>query len=275
MKLISKKLRLIVLLSALSILSVLVVKQYLPQNSGPSALAKRAQQYGSYVNTNGEVPGHPEKAEENLKLLCKIYSTYLQNHREEYLARANKHFEPLILAVTKDLSTHRDEYREFQGISFAEQMSNPDTEYSDGYAGRKVLNAFVYAENPFRPDGKPVGGPKPPGTRDVLAQTSIYFHLNGISSKDGHIPTTVNPVGFYLVLWDDCSVERIPYYDTRMAPSSIEKGSFHVCFRGQAGTPPGTMTFDAYNAKFMRAKKPLRGQPGIVGMTLSGEVVKE
>ncbi len=275
MKLESTKLRLIVLVAALAILGLLVIRQYLPERSRPSAVVQKGQQYGSYVNTEGEVPGHPERAEENLRLLCRIYSVYLRNHREEYLLKAAKNWEPLIVSVTKDMNTHRDEYREFQGLSLEEQMSNPDTEYSDGYAGKRVSNAFVYAENPTRPDGKPVGGPKPPGTRDVLAQTSIYFHLNGISSEDRHVRTTFNPVGFYLVLWDDCSVERIPYYETLVAPGPTEKGSFRVCFRGQAGTPPGTMTFDEHNAKFMHAKKPLRGKPGIVGMTLSGEVVKK
>ena len=273
MKIENQKVRLALLTTAVLALVLLVIRQYRPDKTQMSITPVSAPHSGSWVDTHGAVPGNPEKAEEQLKLLCRIYNTYLSNHREEYLAKAKKGFEPLGLSVIRDMSQHREEYREFQGINFMEAMKNPDVEYSDlPPALRSSENKFIYGENSYRPDGSPIGSSKLPGTRDVLAQTNIYFHENSNAGTEW-TKTTINPVGFYLVLWDDCTVERIPYYDTLIATGTHEKGTFHTCFRGQAGVPADALSYDEQNAKYLHSKKPIRGKTGIVGLNLNGDEI--
>lgn len=101
-----------------------------------------------------------------------------------------------------------------------------------------VIRIFMHGK---RPDGTRVGSPKRPGTRDVLADTN-FFVENRKSAKGWRT------VGYYLVLWDDGTLARIPVdkmlrvplYDPIGVPLSKEAASrtpLQLAFPGQAGLP--------------------------------------
>lgn len=93
-----------------------------------------------------------------------------------------------------------------------------------------------------RPNGDPVGGPKPAGTRDPIASTDIHFHRNLRHFKGDR--TTIKPTGYHMVLWDDGSISRIKYDDIlyyRTGP-----GEHKTAFPGQAGIPPDAISFDEF-----------------------------
>lgn len=89
-----------------------------------------------------------------------------------------------------------------------------------------------------RPGGTPVGTAKRAGTRDVLAYTNLYVR------NQSHGPT-----GFYLVLWDDGTVSRVPASQALAVPAydvigpagatevAARQGEKQVAFPGQAGLP--------------------------------------
>ena len=98
----------------------------------------------------------------------------------------------------------------------------------------------VYLLHNKRPDGALTGTAKQTGTRDVFADTDLYVrnHPQGVS-------------GFYLVLWDDGTVGRIPAGEILTVPTydvigptgateqARHQGEKQVTFPGQAGLPRG------------------------------------
>ena len=97
---------------------------------------------------------------------------------------------------------------------------------------------MVYFLHDKRPDGTPVGTAKPAGTRDVFAYTGLYV------SNHPHGAT-----GYYLVLWDDGTVDKIPASSILTVPSydvigppgaaqqAARQGLKQIAFPGQAGLP--------------------------------------
>jgi hypothetical protein len=89
------------------------------------------------------------------------------------------------------------------------------------------------------------------GSREVLAYTSLYYHeqirrFNGV--KD-----TIDPVGFYIVVWNDGTVEKMPY-DQVLYVKDPQTGRMYKGFTGQAGTA-NAETFDQHYAGVMREAK--------------------
>ena len=91
-----------------------------------------------------------------------------------------------------------------------------------------------------RPDGMLIGTAKRVGTRDVFANTDLFVR----NRPQG-------PTGFYLVLWGDGTVGKVPAskmltvraYDVIGPPGATERarreGEKQMAFPGQAGLPRG------------------------------------
>ncbi len=74
----------------------------------------------------------------------------------------------------------------------------------------------------------------------------------------------MNPVGFYVVLWDDGSVEKIPYYQRLYVPKP--NSEWVMAFPGQAGLPKNTLTYDQFYTQVIRFKESPRGSVGGKGV---------
>ena len=122
-----------------------------------------------------------------------------------------------------------------------------------------TTHASPYVMFAPRLDGRPLGSSKPAGTRDVLASTDMYEHTNWSHG----IP--VGHTGFWLVLWDDGTVARVPgerilyvprggLTDKSVTPAivheAVRRGGADVTFGfpGQAGLPGDTLTGDQTRA---------------------------
>jgi len=116
-------------------------------------------------------------------------------------------------------------------------FTSPDSRFMYG-GNSKMDNLIVYVVHGKRPDGTLVGTAKHRGTRDVFAFTNLYVR----SHPEGD-------TGFYMVLWDDGTVERIPAdmallvpsYDSAdpaiMSSTTAQRYWRQVAFPGQAGLP--------------------------------------
>lgn len=223
------------------------------KQASPTKRIAPPQKYVAYDFTWAKVPGNPENAEAQMKRIYGWLTIYRQTHGGAY---------------PKDLSALIGEMEfspEDYGISEAEAknpfdlFTNPDTRYTN----MRAIGAhpIPYIMQTTRLDGTALGSPKAPGTRDVLAYTSMYVQQNW---RKG-IPTT--QIGFYLVLWDDGTVERAPWNailwvpyvpeDQRRATpvtaafvSAAEKNRFAAwtfAFPGQAGVPANALTDAEYH----------------------------
>ena len=113
-------------------------------------------------------------------------------------------------------------------------FDNPDTWLTDERVDKPV-NANVHVNPyffPFRPNGSARCEPKSGTGRDILAMTDVYVHLNGRTLR-GDI-TTFKPIGFFMVLCDDGTIEKIPYEQARFAKSETKYGAAAM-FPGQYG----------------------------------------
>jgi hypothetical protein len=264
----SKKLRVALLAVLLLLLVGTAVQQYFMRQHNPTTSSV------SFVETHGLVPGNPQRAVEDLKYICQLLHTYQRLHGTLPYFDDKTHLMPLLL-VDNDALHHRKDYGIPANDPFyiAKRLNNPDIRYDDLHP-KLNPNSFnlPYICLLTRPDGTPVGGPKPPGTRDVLAWTTMYVHRN-LHNAPPPVYYYTNPVGFYLVLWDDCSVEAIPYDKVFYVPDPYEKGSYQVAFPGEAGIPPGALSYDDYYRKVAHFKYPPHGSPKYkLGIAPNGSV---
>ena len=183
-------------------------------------------------DTQNGIPGKPSETMAKAAVIFKNIETYRRSHGGKYPADA--------AAMIGDAVNNFGQYSRASGRDALHIYESADNRYSDDprkRASESVIPWVICAE---RPDGGSLNDPKPPATKDVLAYTSLYYHeqirrFNGL--KD-----TVRPVGFYIVVWDDGRVERIPYQDVlyvlRPGTNQTYKG-----FSGEAGVPPTALTF--------------------------------
>ncbi|MBC8102964.1 MAG: hypothetical protein H7Z41_10295 [Cytophagales bacterium] len=232
----------------------------------------------SLNETYGTVPGSPENTERALKQIYTLLPTYTERQKagqvktlglstDVYINPTAYGFRAFTYRKDKEAFKNQPGRRAIMAI-----FTNPDYRYADSVMLRRHADiASPYVVSKTRPDGSAIGGPKESGTRDVLVSTDLYFHKNIKTHKRQH--TTMNPVGFYMVLWDDGSVERIPYDRALRIP--ISYGSYTIAFPGQAGIPNSAMTYDEFTTKVAHWKVPPRGAPGAAGVAYDGKPVVE
>jgi hypothetical protein len=167
-------------------------------------------------DNRGRVLGDPSLAEDDLRQLYVVINKYRQLHAGRYPTGID------IFRSTEDYKQYGyARMDDFRSIFF-----NPDSQYSESAFERKNFErSTAYGLSTTRRDGTPIGEFKLPGTRDILARCDIYAHdLSPI--RDGKA-TMGNPIGFYMLLWDDGQISKIPFDLVLLTPG--DRGSlFHA-----------------------------------------------
>jgi len=247
----------------LALLAFIIGGQYLRSHRPPPPLnsaipmARVASAAGLVVyDTHGRVPGDPQNGVNGLKRMYQLILEYRRKNGGRYPTDEKA----LFLNIIRSPQAYG--FRDIK--DFLAKMNNPDSRFSDSEGLRRAPGAIPYSFSITRFDGTKIGTPKAAGTRDVLGQTGLYYHQNEVIYPSR--PFTMKPVGFYEVLWDDGSVEKIPYDKTLQVPVndptvSQTRKKYHLSpgtpvlstrlgFPGQAGLPPGTLSFKDFYTKF-------------------------
>ena len=189
-------------------------------------------------DTHGKVPGNPAKAERQMRKLYRAVKVFRSRHGGRFPATG--------IELINDIERRGAYQLELDALE------NRDCKYPDQAPLRAGSGrCFPYYISGRRPDGSQLGGDKPPGTKDVVAWTDLYFHWN--FNHPPHKIGSMSPVGFYLVLWDDGQVARVPYEKVLFYPAGVNGWGF--AFPGQAGVPGRTETFDQRN-RYVRRRAP-------------------
>jgi len=200
--------------------------------------------------TGDKVPGDPANEVKIMQRYYQCIQIYRKNHDGNYPPQGTKGASFLFDEVLK----HPTEYgfpetqKNTNIQEFFRPFVNIDNQYED-YMGGKFQEGMINTLMPNgRQDGTAFDSPKPEGNRDVLAMTSLYYHANHPTAKNIH--RMQNPVGFYMVLWDDGEIEKIPYdqvlyvaVPTNSKYPSWNGLSYDVAFRGEAGLPWDCFTY--------------------------------
>lgn len=187
---------------------------------------------GPYVR--GAVPGNPGKALDAGEALVQAVSTYRGSHGGKWPSGGD---------LTLDMLSHPQQYGFRDGRAASRAFRNPDTGFAEDPAVRRMgADVMPWLLHTARPDGLLVGGPRPAGLRDVTATCDLYVHMH-VQHVPGSDSAVADPRGFYIVVWDDGAVERIPLKDT-LRVNGI--GGWVTAFRGQAGVPKGAVSFDEF-----------------------------
>ncbi len=165
------------------------------------------------------------------------------------------------------LELHRDIRANMSVYGFRDVKSvftrnyQPDMQYADYHFADPpgtVAEPFVWVVR--RPDGGEIGGPHRTGERDTLAYSDIYYYGDACLFPNGKM--TKHPTGFYLVLWEDGEVTRVPFDQIRFAYPQRENAPSE-CFPGQAGVPSVTYT-EAELWKRIKTLRPDGTNPNVV-----------
>ena len=171
-----------------------------------------------------------------LKQIYHILTVYRARHGGDFPATNSN-------ALLADLTGHPQAYGlpdcgAGDGAQARHLFTSPDSAFMDGGGKAWADKMTVYYYHNKRPDGTLKSTPKRAGTRDVFADTDLYVRDHPRGST-----------GFYLVLWDDGTVEKIPAgsiltvpaYDVTGPAGATElarrHGTKQIAFPGQAGLP--------------------------------------
>ncbi len=203
-------------------------------------------------DTEGKVPGNPQNA---VNALQTIYTLSTKYKTQLDFACGQSSVDSRLVAVM----TNPTRYGFRDVNSFMRTLMNPDDLFGDIHKA-KAGGVIPYLMPCRRPDGTLIGSEKPEGTRDVIAYTSLYYYRN--IRYFPNEKATYNPAGFYVVLWDDGQIEKVPYYDI-LYTKTVRKNNQGraIAFKGQSGLMPGTMTYDE-NWKELGMERGPRGTAG-------------
>ena len=150
--------------------------------------------------------------------------------------------------------------KEYGFADFADatkNLTNPDNQYDDNpFVRQNPQHKSTTVISDKRLDGQLTGSPKPHGTRDILAYMETYYHKNGYPFQKSE--RVGNPIGFYLVLWDDGKIQQIDYDEVRFA---IADKLMYTVFFGQTGVPPTTITYQELWMDYLHLGKLPIGYP--------------
>ena len=122
-------------------------------------------------------------------------------------------------------------------------FTNPDIQYSRSFRSFGAgTNVIPYPLSYKRFDGTLIGTEKPEGTKDLLSSTDIYYHWTSSHDMES---SSINPIGFYCVLWDDGQIEKIPFDLVFHASVEVGEGrrGYMVAFPQQAGISAQLLTY--------------------------------
>jgi len=183
-----------------------------------------------------KVYGNPQNGRNVLLNIFRDFQTYRKAHNGEYPFPAQD-FTSIVLASPKVYG-----YDNWDAVWKA--RISPDNIYDGRLPFRKyatkIATDFTLGK---RANGSQLGGTKQIGTEDVLAYVSTYNREN--PPVAGGKRSLANPVGYYLVLWDNGSIEEVPY-DKAFFTISSSSENFLTVFPQQAGVPSNTLTYEEW-----------------------------
>lgn len=194
--------------------------------------------------TGGKIPGHPAKAFADALILYHQIAVYRKYHQGKYPDGNDTLTTDRIQNYTQYGYNHiEDAYHPF---------ANPDSRYSDDPNDRLhigVADPFIIPST--RPDGTALGTSKPLGTRDVVAFSMLYYHENVRNFNNAH--SLFNPVGFFIVVWDNGSIEKVSYNHVLFVRDP-KLGGYVYAFPKEAGVPPSAVSFDTFYKRIPRGR---------------------
>jgi peroxiredoxin (alkyl hydroperoxide reductase subunit C) len=223
-----------------------------PTHSPQPSVANQAQMLEEYY-TGDQIPGEPSRGMSVLKRLYEFVQIYRNRHEGHFPNSGNGSNKSLL----NDMIFNAKSYGFPRALELMQSFDNPDNQYDDKAYVRQKPEQYISCTFPHRRyDGSRIGDAKPNGTSDLLSYVSIYYHQNG-PSRTG-IRKSPNPVGFYLILWDNGSIERVAYDEVLYIPQ--DKG-FSLGFRKQAGLPSGCITYEEFWTRIRHSVFPAIGYP--------------
>jgi len=211
-------------------------RYYYVSPTAPIALDRLPPQAYQEFHPNG-IPGHPDQTIRQMKRLYSAMKCYSGRHNGQ----------PASTDVTGFIS---DIYANTNAYGFRDRgaaknlLSNADCIYSDDVnVRRQAQNFFPYFMPSTRPDGSSITGTRQADTRDVLAYTDLYFHSN-LTWNARHTAAKQHPMGFFIVLWDNGAISRVPYEQTVFQPQSERR--WVLGFPGQAGVARSAVPYTRY-----------------------------
>ena len=203
----------------------------------------------SQNNTYGRMPGDPLNGVRDLSKIYKCIAVYRARH--------NGLFPPQISDLYADTVPNYKMYG-YESLQDAQnELLNPDTRYADSPSFRKSPEiVFPYFVTDRRPNRESFTSSKLMHTRDAVAWTDIYQYQNRYLSDAGR--TVINPIGYWIVLWDNGSIEKIPYDD--IVYMAVKNG-FYWTFPDQAGVPNDSATYAEYWTQVNKGQWPPLGKP--------------
>lgn len=209
--------------------------------------------------TGDKIPGDSANEVTVLKNIYKYIKIYRQRHDGKYPGTATGPN-----ALSSDILNNFTSYNLKDATEYNRALVNPDNEYSDlpvvrKYPGMAIISTFPV----LRRDGTELGSPHLKGTRDLLSSTNLYVHWN--YSIPGEARKLSNPVGFYMVLWDDGIIQKVDYDQVFYISIETSEGiGYSAVFPSEAGLPWNCLSY----AEFMSVmhahtdtKLPLIGYP--------------
>ncbi len=195
----------------------------------------------SPIYTGSEIPGDPENGTKDLKNLFK-YLKVFQIANGIYPSRSK----PITVDIIRNPKTYGFETSK----EAVESLVNMDDKFNDNPFVRSNPRSGLPAVFYKRPNGQDIGEIKKKGEVDAVAFSDTYVHYNGGDvSKNIHRP---NPIGFYLVLYEDGAIERVPYdkqyyvYGSGGSPAGLTGLTYTAAFPHQAGVPYNTLSYEEY-----------------------------
>lgn len=200
------------------------------------AQSSRTSMEGYY--TGDKIPGDLTNQVQIFKSMYDYVQIYRQRHEGAYpILQAMQ--DPLV----KDISSNPLIYGLKSIDEYYSILKNPDNQYADySYIRQNPTGTITSSSCSLRADGRELGAPKSIGTKDILSSTFLYTHVN--SFYPGEVRKTPNPVGFYMVLWDDGSITKIAYDQLFYMPTTTSDGiGYRVVYPAQAGLPWNCLTY--------------------------------
>jgi hypothetical protein len=181
--------------------------------------------WGLTINEKGSRElGNPDNA---IQDLTKLYTAFIAYRQEK-----GKLPEP------KDLFDFSRPIA--PGIQLKEEdLRTPDAHLADGYTkGDQSFSEYALTYLTPRPNGQPRPAFPKDGERDVWLYCETYARTGTRVYRDH--TTKLEPMGYYVVLWSDGVIEKVPTLD--MVGYQDSPRSWTFTFKGQAGLPKNTRT---------------------------------
>ena len=153
-------------------------------------------------------------------------------------------------SLTNDMVSNYLSYGFHNSHKAQMSLTNPDTRYMEtGFLRKKEARSHIFSIFNTRPNGSYIGTPTPKGKKDLLADCSIYVHTDLRYSKEKrcYIPSG-EPYGFFIALWKDGTVTKVPWYDRVFY--KLPNGRYALAYADEAGIPSNIITYSKHLQKY-------------------------